>query len=45
LRDADAKPAVGGDGAVEIFRKCAVAVALEPIIVAKARADFLNRIT
>jgi hypothetical protein len=43
LWDADAEPAIGRDGAAEILGKCAVAVACQPIIVAKARADFLDR--
>jgi hypothetical protein len=42
LRDADAEPAVGGDGAAEIFGKCRVTVARQPIIVAKACADLLD---
>jgi len=42
LRDADAEPAVGSDGAAKILRECAVAVALEPIVVAKTRAGFLD---
>jgi hypothetical protein len=42
LRNADAEPAVGGDGAAEILGKCRVAVACEPIVVAKARTDFLD---
>jgi hypothetical protein len=44
LRNADAEPAIGGDGAAEIFGKFPVAVAFEPIIVGKARADFLDRV-
>ncbi len=44
LRDADAEPAAGGDGAAEFFGKRPVAITLEPIIVAKARADFLHRL-
>ena len=43
FRDADAEPAVVGERAIELFGKFAVAVALQPIIVAKARADFLDR--
>jgi len=44
LRNADAEPAACRDGAAEFFGKFAVAVALEPIIVAKARADFFYRL-
>jgi hypothetical protein len=42
LRDADAEPAVGSQGAIELLGKLAVVVALEPIIVAKTRADFFD---
>jgi hypothetical protein len=42
LRNADAEPAAGGDGAAEFFGKFPVAVAREPIIVVKARADFFD---
>jgi hypothetical protein len=44
LRNADAEPAVGRDGAAEILWKCPVAIALQPIIVAEARTDFLDRV-
>ncbi len=42
LRDADAEPAAVGDRAIEFLGKVSVAVALKPIIVAKARADFFD---
>jgi hypothetical protein len=44
FRDADAKPAVGRQRAMEVFREFAVAVARQPVIVAKARADFFDRV-
>jgi len=44
LRDADAEPAIGCDGAAEILGKGAVAVARQPIVVVKARADFFDRV-
>ena len=43
LRDADAEPAIGGKRTMERVGKFAVAVAIEPIIVAEARADLLDR--
>jgi hypothetical protein len=43
LRDADTEPAVGGERAIKLVGEFAVTVALEPIIVAEARADFFNR--
>jgi hypothetical protein len=43
LRNADTEPAIGGERAIKLLGKFTVAVALEPIIVAKARADFFDR--
>jgi hypothetical protein len=43
LRDADAEPSVIGKGAVEVLREAAVVVLGEPVVVAKARADLLDR--
>jgi hypothetical protein len=43
LRNADTQPAVVGQRAIKLFGKFSVAVALKPIIVVKARADFLDR--
>jgi hypothetical protein len=40
--NADAQPAVGRERAMKFVGKFAVAIALEPIIIAKARADFLD---
>jgi hypothetical protein len=45
LRDADAEPAAVRDRAIKLFGKFAVAVALAPILVVKARADFFDRQT
>ncbi len=42
FRHADAEPAGIGDGAAELLGKLAVAVALEPIVVIEARADFFH---
>jgi hypothetical protein len=42
LRDADAEPAVIGQSAVKLFGKISVAIAFEPVIVAKARANFFD---
>jgi len=42
LRDADAEPAVIGQSAVKLLGKISVAIAFEPVIVGKARADFLD---
>ena len=39
FRHADAEPAAGGQGAMQLVRKAAIAVALEPIVRAEAGAD------
>ena len=44
LRDADAEPAVVGEGAVKIVRKAAVAILGEPVVVGKSRADASDRL-
>lgn len=44
MRGADPEPAIGRERAVKILGEFAVAVALEPIIVAKARTDFIDRV-
>jgi hypothetical protein len=43
LRDADAEPAVVGERAIELLGEFAVAVARQPIVVGKPRADLLDR--
>src|SRR5262249_55215873 len=42
LRHGNAEPAVGRKRHMELVRKAALAVALEPIVLGKARADFLD---
>ncbi len=43
LRNADTEPAVVGHRAIKLFGELPIAVALEPIIVAEARADLFDR--
>jgi hypothetical protein len=43
FRNTDAEPAIGGQRAMELFGKFAVAVAFEPIVVAEARANLFDR--
>jgi hypothetical protein len=43
FRNADAQPTVSRERAMKFVGKFAIAVALEPIVVAKARADFFDR--
>jgi hypothetical protein len=44
FRNTDAEPAIGRERAMEFVREFAIAVALEPIVIAKARADFFDRV-
>jgi len=42
LRNADAEPAIGGHRAIKLFGELPIAVALESIIVAEARANLFD---
>jgi len=42
LRNADAEPTVGSHRTIKLFGELPIAVALEPIIVAEARADLFD---